>query len=73
MGIDHACIAHGLSFGTDPSSLLYYLKYFNGTGRAYACIDIEKMTDEQIQSMKDQVGNSSTSHSMKLLIPSRRE
>lgn len=31
MGIDHACIAHGLSFGTDPSSLLYYLKYFNGS------------------------------------------
>ncbi|OWZ37512.1 amidohydrolase 2 [Cryptococcus neoformans c45] len=54
MGIDHACIAHDLSFGTDPSSLLYYLKYFNGTGRAYACIDIEKTTDEQIQSMKDQ-------------------
>lgn len=72
MGIEHACIAHGLSFGTDPSSLLYYLKYFNETGRAYACIDIEKTADEQIQSMKDQVGNSYTRHSMKLLISSRR-
>lgn len=68
LGIDHACVAHGLSFGTDPSSLLYYLKYFNGTGRAYACIDIEKTTDEQIHSMKDQVGNSCARHSMNLLI-----
>ncbi|WWC93845.1 hypothetical protein V866_000681 [Kwoniella sp. B9012] len=54
LGIEHASIAHGLSFGTDPSSLLYYLKYFEGTARAYACIDIEKATDEEIQSMKDQ-------------------
>ncbi|OCF31071.1 amidohydrolase 2 [Kwoniella heveanensis BCC8398] len=54
LGIEHPCIAHGLSFGTDPSSLLHYLKYFDGTARAYACIDIETASDEEIQNLKAQ-------------------
>ncbi|WWC63045.1 uncharacterized protein I303_105644 [Kwoniella dejecticola CBS 10117] len=54
MGIEHASIAHGLSFGTDPSSLLFYLNYFKGSARAYACIDIDKTTDDEILAMKEQ-------------------
>lgn len=56
LGIEHACIAHGLSFGTDPSSLLFYLDHFQGTARAFACVDITSVTDEEITELRGKVG-----------------
>lgn len=48
IGVDHVCIAHGLSFGPDCTSLLDYLKYFNGTARGICVLDIDTVTDETL-------------------------
>ncbi|GAA5916539.1 hypothetical protein JCM6882_003576 [Rhodosporidiobolus microsporus] len=53
LGIDHAGLAHGLSFGSDISSLEYYLDHFEGTGRAYGVINLETITDEELQRLTD--------------------
>ncbi|KAM5356737.1 hypothetical protein ACJ41O_003383 [Fusarium nematophilum] len=39
IGVAHVCIAHGLSYGTDCTSLLYYLDQFNGQARGICVID----------------------------------
>jgi len=55
LGIDHTCIAHGMSFGLDVSSLLYYLDHFDGTVRAFGIIDIEHTPLEEMWNMKRKV------------------
>jgi hypothetical protein len=55
MGIDHVSMSHGLSFGTDLRSLQHYMKHFEGSARAYGCVDIESVTDEEIQDMQNMV------------------
>ncbi|KAI5476040.1 amidohydrolase 2 [Pseudohyphozyma bogoriensis] len=55
LGIDHVALAHGLSFGSDISSLEFYLKHFEGTGSAYGVIDLENTTLEELQRL-DSVG-----------------
>ncbi|KAJ9650471.1 hypothetical protein H2198_010227 [Neophaeococcomyces mojaviensis] len=45
VGIDHVCIAHGLSFGSDCTSLLAYLEYFKGKARGICVLDVEDVTD----------------------------
>ncbi|KAI8300077.1 2-pyrone-4,6-dicarbaxylate hydrolase [Colletotrichum sp. SAR11_240] len=44
--VSHVCIAHGLSYGADCSSLLYYLEQFNGTARGICVLDLDTVTDE---------------------------
>ncbi|KAF9876789.1 tim barrel metal-dependent [Colletotrichum karsti] len=44
IGVSHVCIAHGLSYGADCSSLLYYLEHFNGTARGICVLDLETVT-----------------------------
>ncbi|PKX91212.1 uncharacterized protein P174DRAFT_463342 [Aspergillus novofumigatus IBT 16806] len=46
IGVDHVCIAHGLSYGPDCSSLLYYLGLFGGEARGICVLDLESVTDE---------------------------
>ncbi|GAA6042690.1 hypothetical protein JCM8097_003748 [Rhodosporidiobolus ruineniae] len=53
LGIDHAGLAHGLSFGSDISSLEHYLDFFEGTGRAYGVISLETVTDAELQRLND--------------------
>ena len=48
IGVDRFCIAHGLSFGTDCSSLLHYLDRFNGRARGICVLDIHNVTDETL-------------------------
>ncbi|GAA6023031.1 hypothetical protein JCM10207_002049 [Rhodosporidiobolus poonsookiae] len=48
LGIDHAGLSHGLSFGSDISSLEHYMEYFEGTARAYGVINLETVTDEEL-------------------------
>lgn len=55
LGIDHVALAHGLSFGSDISSLEHYLDHFEGTARAYGVIDLEKVTDAELQRLDDKV------------------
>lgn len=46
IGVEHVCIAHGLSYGSDCSSLLYYLNHFGGTARGICVLDIETVTND---------------------------
>ncbi|KAJ0344464.1 hypothetical protein KNSL1_009329 [Colletotrichum chrysophilum] len=46
IGVSHVCIAHGLSYGADCSSLLYYLEQFNGTARGICVLDLDTVTNE---------------------------
>nr|XP_036575538.1 tim barrel metal-dependent [Colletotrichum truncatum]KAF6782127.1 tim barrel metal-dependent [Colletotrichum truncatum] len=46
IGVSHVCIAHGLSYGANCSSLLYYLEQFNGTARGICVLDLDTVTDE---------------------------
>ncbi|KAK6815060.1 hypothetical protein RU639_008530 [Aspergillus parasiticus] len=46
IGVDHVCIAHGLSYGPDCRSLLYYLKQFQGQARGICVLDLEAVSDE---------------------------
>lgn len=48
LGIDHICIAHGLSFGADCTSLLDYLNHFAGSARGICVLDIENVSDETL-------------------------
>ncbi|CAG7920772.1 unnamed protein product [Penicillium olsonii] len=43
--VDNICIAHGLSYGPDCTSLLHYLDRFNGTARGICVLDLETVTD----------------------------
>lgn len=45
IGVDHVCIAHGLSYGPDCTSLLYYLSEFQGRARGICVIDETTVTD----------------------------
>lgn len=45
IGVEHLCIAHGLSFGADCSSLLHYLDYFNGRARGICVLDLVDVSD----------------------------
>lgn len=49
LGIDHPALAHGLSFGRDLSSLEFYLEHFEGSARAYGVIDLETVTDQELE------------------------
>ncbi|KAM0756201.1 hypothetical protein T439DRAFT_308655 [Meredithblackwellia eburnea MCA 4105] len=53
LGIDHAGLAHGLSFGWDISSLEYYLDYFQGTSSAYGVIDLPNVTDKELHRLDE--------------------
>lgn len=44
--VAHVCIAHGLSYGPDCTSLLYYLKRFAGNARGICVLDLDTVTDE---------------------------
>ncbi|CAG7971940.1 unnamed protein product [Penicillium salamii] len=46
IGVDHVCIAHGLSYGLDCTSLLYYLERFAGQARGICVLDLNTVTDE---------------------------
>ncbi|KAF7547240.1 hypothetical protein G7Z17_g7875 [Cylindrodendrum hubeiense] len=48
IGVAHVCIAHGLSYGPDCTSLLYYLAEFNGEARGICVIDEINITDQQL-------------------------
>lgn len=45
VGVEHVCIAHGLSYGPDCTSLLYYLEQFQGSARGICVIDETNITD----------------------------
>lgn len=49
IGVDHVCIAHGLSYGADCTSLLYYLDQFQGEARGICVLDIDTVTDELLE------------------------
>ncbi|KAH7127376.1 hypothetical protein EDB81DRAFT_729410 [Dactylonectria macrodidyma] len=53
IGVAHVCIAHGLSYGADCSSLLYYLGQFNGEARGICVLDEANVTDEQLDAYHD--------------------
>lgn len=53
IGVEHVCIAHGLSYGPDCSSLLYYLDQFGGTARGICVLDIETVTDYLLDQYHD--------------------
>ncbi|KAJ6012642.1 hypothetical protein N7522_002997 [Penicillium canescens] len=46
IGVDHVCIAHGLSYGADCTSLLYYLSRFEGQARGICVLDLDTVTDQ---------------------------
>lgn len=50
VGVDHVCIAHGLSYGPDCTSLLYYLEQFKGEARGICVIDEISVTDKMLDS-----------------------
>ncbi|OCF31434.1 hypothetical protein I317_07709 [Kwoniella heveanensis CBS 569] len=53
LGFQHTCIAHGLSFGYDLTSLKDYLDYMEGTARGIAVIDHTTISDEELQELHD--------------------
>ncbi|KAL1848910.1 hypothetical protein VTK73DRAFT_9985 [Phialemonium thermophilum] len=53
IGVDHVCIAHGLSYGADCSSLLYYLAQFGGRARGICVIDEATVEDHQLDAYHD--------------------
>ncbi|KAK1449559.1 hypothetical protein CPAR01_00639 [Colletotrichum paranaense] len=53
IGVSHVCIAHGLSYGPDCSSLLYYLAQFDGTARGICVLDLDTVTDELLEKYHD--------------------
>ncbi|KAH6951261.1 hypothetical protein BKA56DRAFT_663865 [Ilyonectria sp. MPI-CAGE-AT-0026] len=53
IGVAHVCIAHGLSYGADCSSLLHYLGQFNGEARGICVMDEGNVTDEQLDAYHD--------------------
>ena len=55
LGIDHGGLTHGLSFGNDLSSLEYYLDKFASGRRAFAVVDLEKITDAEIKALHAKV------------------
>jgi hypothetical protein len=55
LGIDHPGLTHGLSFGLDISSIYEYMRYFEGTGAAFAVIDLDTITDEELKKMHESV------------------
>lgn len=46
IGTEHVCIAHGLSYGPDCISLLYYLGRLEGKARGICVLDVETVTDD---------------------------
>lgn len=53
LGVSNVCIAHGLSYGSDCTSLLYYLKRNEGKrnegqSRGICVLDLENITDEML-------------------------
>ena len=53
IGIDHVCIAHGLSYGPDCTSLLYYLERFAGQARGICVLDLDTVTYELLDQYHD--------------------
>ena len=45
LGVDYICVTHGLSYGSDCTSLLHYLDYFQGQARGICVLDVETTTD----------------------------
>ena len=48
IGVQHTCIAHGLSHGPDCTSLLHYLKEFKGSSRGICVFEPDQITDAQL-------------------------
>ncbi|KAF7515113.1 hypothetical protein G7054_g14757 [Neopestalotiopsis clavispora] len=48
IGVRHVSIAHGLSYGSDCTSLLHYLDQFNGMARGICVLDIDTVTDGKL-------------------------
>ena len=46
LGVDYVCVTHGLSYGSDCTSLLNYLIYFRGQARGICVLDVETTTDD---------------------------
>ncbi|RMJ03668.1 hypothetical protein BHE90_014485 [Fusarium euwallaceae] len=49
IGVAHVCIAHGLSYGPDCTSLLHYLEQLQGTARGICVIDERNVTDDLLE------------------------
>lgn len=45
IGVSNVCIAHGLSYGPDCTSLLHYLQRYNGISRGICVLDLETVTN----------------------------
>lgn len=48
IGVQHVCIAHGLAYGPDCTSLLYFLRQFEGHARGICVLDLDTVTDAQL-------------------------
>lgn len=46
LAVENICIAHGLAYGSDCTSLLHYLECFGGKARGICVIDVEAVTDD---------------------------
>lgn len=46
LGVENICIAHGLAYGSDCTSLLHYLEHFGSRARGICVIDVEAVTDD---------------------------
>ena len=48
IGVQNTCIAHGLSYGPDCTSLLDYLDHFKGRSRGICVIEPDAITDDEL-------------------------
>ncbi|KAH9985276.1 hypothetical protein F4779DRAFT_318477 [Xylariaceae sp. FL0662B] len=48
IGVDHVCIAHGLSYGPVCDSLLHYLGRLHGKARGICVIDVASVSNETL-------------------------
>ncbi|CAF9930218.1 MAG: hypothetical protein ALECFALPRED_004552 [Alectoria fallacina] len=46
LGVEYVCVTHGLSYGSDCTSLLHYLHYFQGGASGICVLDVETTTDD---------------------------
>lgn len=44
--VEYICVTHGLSYGSDCTSLLHYLHYFQGRASGICVLDVETTTDD---------------------------
>ena len=46
LGVEYVCVAHGLSYGSNCTSLLHYLHYFQGRASGICVLDVETTSDD---------------------------